>query len=143
VTFTYVLTKYLIRFTPSIILPHPSPSFSRTISASFIVVFSYTYTKSIHHIHPPSPSLFTTSLPVVPTSRQDLFYLCILVVQGGFTLVFYTCIDHILIGLIFSMTLSPAPYYSAALLCIIFFHRCIVFQYYSLSITLFSSPTSS
>jgi hypothetical protein len=53
---------------------HHSPSpLLKTISTSFIVLFSYMNTKYTHHIH--SHSLFPYSpSPLLPTSRTDLFY---------------------------------------------------------------------
>jgi hypothetical protein len=60
----------LIRFTLSIILPHPSVSPS--ILVGFIVLFSCMYTKYVHPIYllySPFP------LPLIQTPKQDMFYL--------------------------------------------------------------------
>jgi hypothetical protein len=49
-----------IRFTPSIILPHPSHPFLEQFLTRFIILFSHRNTKYIHHIHPfclTSPSI--------------------------------------------------------------------------------------
>jgi hypothetical protein len=96
------LPYVLIRFTPSIILPHPPPTPLRTISTSFIVLFSYTNTKGIQYIHPLSLSLFTllSSTSTHSWTRPVLhFFKCVLTVQGGFALVFHTCPYHSLIRL--------------------------------------------
>jgi hypothetical protein len=94
-----VLTLYL-RFSPSIILPHPSSPLHKTISTSFIVLFSNKY-----KIHPPySPSLFTFPSHTGTHPRTPVIYFlffilkCILIVQGGFALVFQTCTYHALIS---------------------------------------------
>jgi hypothetical protein len=143
----------LTAFIPSFSLIFPSPLFT-IISIGFIVQFSYTYTKYIDHICPSSPFPFT--LPLVPTHGQDQFYLpalhffkWLMIVQGVFTMVFHKCKHYTLIRLtpciIYSFSITLQPYYSttfSAFQYTIFIHRFDVFQYYSLSITLFSSPTS-
>jgi hypothetical protein len=48
------------------------------ISTGFFVVFSYMNTKNVHHVDPPSPSLYAFPLPLVFTSGKDLFYLPVL-----------------------------------------------------------------
>jgi hypothetical protein len=59
--------------------------------------------------------------------------LCILFVQGGFTLTLHTCIHHILVRLTTSITLCLLPCFPNIQQCtvhyiIIFIRRCIVFQ---------------
>jgi hypothetical protein len=83
----------------------------------------------------PSFTLFSCSHP---TPRLGLFYLsvlhffkCILIVQGGFTLVFQTCLCLTLIRLSphYLLFFTLLPYYStaySALCYIIFIHRCDV-----------------
>jgi hypothetical protein len=74
------------------------------------------YTKHIDSIHPTHllhSFLLPSPFPLVPTLRQDLFnlpvlhfYNCILIVQGGFTMVFHTCIYWTLIRWTPSITYS-------------------------------------
>jgi hypothetical protein len=90
------LQYILVRSTPSIILPHPS--LLRIISMSQCSTFIHIQSIStifvlLHPLHVPS------SLPLMPTPGQDLFYLPvlrvfkgILIIQGVFALVFHTCI---------------------------------------------------
>jgi hypothetical protein len=56
------LQYILIRFTPSIVVPFHLP-FLRTISAGFILLFSYINTKYVHHIstHSPFPNAHLAS----------------------------------------------------------------------------------
>jgi hypothetical protein len=61
VIFTYVLTTYL-SFTPPSFLLFLYPLLLRTISTSFIILFSCINTKYICHIHPHSP------FPYLPSS---------------------------------------------------------------------------
>jgi hypothetical protein len=44
----------------------------------FNVLFSYMYRKYISHIHPPLPSLFTSSLLLESSLKHDLFYIPVL-----------------------------------------------------------------
>jgi hypothetical protein len=151
VTFTYVLTMHLNQIHPSVILPHP-PHLRRTISTDFIL-FSCTYTKYIYQ----SSLSFTLSialpLSLLPTLRQDLFYLlvlhflkCKLIVNEDIFCISHLCVYWTLIRLTPSVTYSVfialLPYNSAAFSALrytLFIHRCIVFQYYSLTI-IFSFP---
>jgi hypothetical protein len=88
----------LIRFTTSSILPHLFSPLLRTILTGFIVLFSYTYTKNVYNTCPPLLSLFKLLFPtgihpctglICPFCPSFLFK-CILIVQGSFTLEFYT-----------------------------------------------------
>jgi hypothetical protein len=95
---------------------HVSYSSSFSLPNRLHCQFSYVYTKYIDHIRSPSPSLFTYTHTLVPSSGQDLFYLpvlhflkCIFIVQGGLALVFYTCIYHTLIRLTSSILYSLLP----------------------------------
>jgi hypothetical protein len=69
------------------------------------------------------------SLPSTPTPNKDLFYLPVLFflmyidVRRGFTLVFYTCIYHVLIKLISSVTYSlSVPLLFNSLQCILLYY---------------------
>jgi hypothetical protein len=146
------LKDILIRLTPSIVLPRPLSPLYRTISTGFIVQFSYMSTKYIHHIHHLSLSPYALPPPIL---RKDLFYFpvfnilnCILIVQGGFTLVFQTCVYHASIRLTpYCLTLSVSSCFPViqqlTVHCIIFSsHTNVVFQYFSLSNILSLSPMS-
>jgi hypothetical protein len=139
-------TMYLIRFSLSIIFPHPYSPLLRTILTGFTILFSYIYAKYIYHIHLPSPSLFW----LVPSLGQDfvspfcpvLFKVCIGSSKG-----FYLSISHTL----YFSHINPL-YYFSLLLCFpinwqftMYFVicRCKVFRYYSLSILFPLLPPSS
>jgi hypothetical protein len=70
-----------------------------------MVLFSSTIIMSLlHPLHLPSPN------PLLPTPKQDLFYLpvhfkCVLIVQRSFAVVFHTYMYYTLIRLTLSMTL--------------------------------------
>jgi hypothetical protein len=104
----------LIRLTLYIIFPHHLSPLLRTISTSFIVLFSSPIFIHLHPLHLPSPVLLLTYahigrvLPFCPS-----FFKCILIVTGCFTLVFHMCIYHTLISFIPSITYS---FYSVLLL---------------------------
>jgi hypothetical protein len=69
----------LIRYTVYIIVSHCLCPHLKTISSSFIVLFSCMYTKCINYTHDPYLlSLFTLPLPLVFISDQDLFHVPIL-----------------------------------------------------------------
>jgi hypothetical protein len=66
------LQYILIRFNPSITLPHlPCTPLRRTISTGFIILFSYRNTKYICHICPPSPFALSPPLgtPPLPSTQ--------------------------------------------------------------------------
>jgi hypothetical protein len=71
---TYNILRYIVRFTPSIILPYSSLPLLRTISTDFILLFSYLNTKHMQNNHPHSSFLMLTPVLLVPTPRKDLFY---------------------------------------------------------------------
>jgi hypothetical protein len=69
------LNYILIKFTPSIVLPPHSLPVLRTISTGFIILFPHINAKYIHHILPLLPFPYAQPLLLIPTPRQDLFYL--------------------------------------------------------------------
>jgi hypothetical protein len=106
VRFTYMLKIYLNWLCS---LPHSPMSIApllRTISTGFIFLFSYMDTKHIHQIH--LHSSFPCAHPLPLISIPEKIYLpllpfsflnCVLIVQGGFTLVHQVCIYRALIKL--------------------------------------------
>jgi hypothetical protein len=90
-----------------LILPH---LLFKTILTCFIVLFSYTYTKHIEHIHSPSPSPLTWPLPTGTYSGTgpvfSILPFCrgIFIVKRDFAMVFHTCIYYTLIILALSLT---------------------------------------
>jgi hypothetical protein len=154
--FTHVLAIHL-RFTPSIILPHHLlPPFFRTISAGFILLFSYMNTKYIYHIHTLSHFPYVHSSLMVSTSRKDLFYPTVLHFfkiyidsPGGFCLgtsdLYISCFNqinpprHNLVFLYHHASITFNSY--SAIHYIIFIYRWI-FQYFSFSKIFFPIPAS-
>jgi hypothetical protein len=124
--FTYVLIMYL-RFTPSILLPHPPPPslpLLRTISADFIFLFSYKYSKCT--VYWPYLLSFTCSIYLLPPTGVfppgrtwftflSFIFKYILIAQGGF-LIFHTCISLIRLTppLLNSFFVILLPCYSTA-----------------------------
>jgi hypothetical protein len=146
----------LIRFTSSIILPHPSSLLHTTV---FFVLFSYTYAKYIYHIYPftlsvyPLPSLwYSPSEKTCFIFLSFILYVDILTVQEVFTS--HTCTSHMYILSFNQITplyyllflYCPTPLVlnaSSALRSNVFLHRCLAFQYYSIFVFIpFFSPTS-
>jgi hypothetical protein len=87
-----MLLIYLVRFTPSIILPHLSFSLLGEVSLPY-------FHKQIQNVSTIFALFHPFSIYLHPFPRQNLFYLlvlclfkCILVVQVGFALVFHTYI---------------------------------------------------
>jgi hypothetical protein len=108
----------LIRFTPSIVLPHP---FLSIMTTGFIVLFLYMDTKYIHrHICPLHLSLM--ALP----PRKDLSYLavlqffkCILMAQGwvvclGSSDMFILCFHQTNPPISYGFSVTLRPCYSTA-----------------------------
>jgi hypothetical protein len=95
----YICTYILITFVPSITCSHP-PSFLRTMSAGFIVLFSYTNTSTstifilLHPLLKPSPFSLGTHpqtgpvVPSCPTFLKNVYVDS----SRGFALVFQTCL---------------------------------------------------
>jgi hypothetical protein len=89
--------------------------------------------------------------PVLHPQHLHLFFNCILIFQGEFTLVLHMCLYCALVRLTtffsYSCSIALLPYYSAAfsVFCYsIFIHKCNVFQCYSLVSFLFPlSPLHS
>jgi hypothetical protein len=108
-------------------------------------------TKYIHHIHLPSPSLFTLPSPTDTIPDQDLFYLPVvyidysrrffLVILGMYILYLNQISPLYYLLFLYALLLHYLMAFSASP-CTIFIHRCIVVQYHPLSIILLSSPAS-
>jgi hypothetical protein len=102
VTFTYMFARYIDSVSP---LPLFSLLLSKNNFNRFsYFIFIYIY-KVIDHIH---PLYIYSSPPWYPLPDRNnltflsiIFYIfkCILIVQGGFTVVFHTCIYYTLIRL--------------------------------------------
>jgi hypothetical protein len=118
-----------------ILLPLPL----RTISTD-VILFPYMNTKYaiVTLIHPflmPSPSHWYSSLENMFYLPSFIFLKCILIVQGGFTLAFQTCIYHAVIRL------NPLHY-----LLFLYYHapllfrslQCIMFYYLHIQIESFN-----
>jgi hypothetical protein len=70
VTFTYVLTVHLIRFTPSTFFL-PSFPLLRTISTDFVLLSYFLHIKYFHCICPPSPFSYALLLPTRTHSQTE------------------------------------------------------------------------
>jgi hypothetical protein len=65
----------LVRFIPTIILPHPLAPRLKIISTGFMVPFSYDYIKYIDHIHPPLTSIYPHPLTSTCFTSRRFFVL--------------------------------------------------------------------
>jgi hypothetical protein len=131
------------------ILVRFSSSSLRTISTGFIFLFSYMNTNYIHYIHPHSPfaSAYPFSLKKICFSLLPfIFFKCLLIVQGCFTLVLQACIYCALIKLLppcyFLILYHNAPLiFNSLQYSTSYSHIEELFQYFSFSNLSLSPPS--
>jgi hypothetical protein len=128
-SFSLIPPPFLEQFQPvSLFCFH---AWIQNTSATFALLYPFL-------ILPPT-STYPWTGPVLPSWLS--FFKCILIVQGGFTLIFHTCnISHTLIRLTPTTTFSPIIQQLLVHCAILSSYTNAKFQCFSISNILFSSP---